>query len=247
MRVALRRLLQDPPALSVCFLIDNDQIETKLAHSVRLSRSNEPPLQGSCIWIRIFLSLLKALPLSTQVHCAWIKGHAGFQGNVVSDHFSKWAAHALLWHRNATPPPPLGSITLNKRPILRVPSAAKIKARLSKDEFTDLHLAFSSDFHEHSSFISAFSFKWASGNFCMATYEPHWNLAQYLCPVCSQNHPLDPITFTSECPSMDPLCQCMLQTCRPPPLQCGYRRVVRNPRCHQSPADHSLPGPQFPS
>ena len=43
----------------------------------------------------------------------------------------------------------------------------------------------------------------------MSTYEPHWNLAQYICPVCSQNHPLDPINFTSECPSMDPLRQRM--------------------------------------
>ena len=40
----------------------------------------------------------------------------------------------------------------------------------------------------------------------MSTYGLHWNLDQYPCPVCSQNHPLDPITFTSECPSRDPLC-----------------------------------------
>ena len=49
----------------------------------------------------------------------------------------------------------------------------------------------------------------------MSTYEPHWNLAQYLCPVCLQHHPLNPITFTSECCSMDPLRQCMLQACPP--------------------------------
>ena len=43
-RVALQRLLQDPPRLRVCFLIDNDQIQSKLAHFIRLSRSNNPPL-----------------------------------------------------------------------------------------------------------------------------------------------------------------------------------------------------------
>ena len=138
--------------------------------------------------------------------------------NPISDNFSKWAAHAPLWHRNLTPSPPLGSITLYKRPILPVPYAAKIKAHLPKHKFANLHLAFSSDFYKHSSFFSAFSFKWASGNFCMATYEPHWNVALYLCPVCSQGHPHDAITFTTECPSMDSLCQRMFQACPPPPL-----------------------------
>ena len=159
-----------------------------------------PPPQGSCIWIGNFLRLLNALPSSTQVHCAWIQGHTGFQGNEVSNYFINWVAHALLWHRNLTLPPPLGSITLNKCPILRVPSAAKMKAGIPKHEFADLHPAFSSDFYKRSSFFPAFTFEWASGNFCMATYEPHWNLAQYLCPVCSQNHRLDPFTFTFELP-----------------------------------------------
>ena len=49
----------------------------------------------------------------------------------------------------------------------------------------------------------------------MATYEPHRNFAQFG-PVCSQSHPLDPITFTSEFASMDPLRQGMFQACPPP-------------------------------
>ena len=105
MRVALQRLLQDPPPLRVCFLIDNDQIQTKLAHSIRLSRSNKLPPQDSGIRIPVFLSLLNALSLSTQLHCAWIIGHASFQGHKVSDYFSKWAVHVLLWHTNMTLPP----------------------------------------------------------------------------------------------------------------------------------------------
>ena len=202
--------------MRVCFLIENDQIQSKLAHSIPLSRSNAPPPQGSCIRFRFLLSLLIALPLSTQVHCAWVKGDAGFQDSQVSDLFSKWAARVLLWHRNLTPPLPLRSITLHKRQILRVTSAAKIKACLPKHEFADLHLAFSSYFYKHCSFYSAFTFKSASGNFCMATYEPLWCLAEYLCPVGSENHPLDPITFTSECPPMCPLRQRMFQEWPPP-------------------------------
>ena len=185
-------------------MIHNDRIQSKLAHSISLSRSNEPPPpRGSCIRNRVFLSLLNDLPLSTQVHGAWINGHAGFQGNEVSDYISNWAAHALPWHRTLTPPPPLGSITVNKRQSLRVPPEANIRDCLPKHEFADRHLAFSSDFYKHSSFFSAYTFKWASRYSCMSTYKPHWKFAQYLCPVCSQNHPLDPITFTPECPSMD--------------------------------------------
>ena len=69
-RVALQRLLQDPPPLRVCFLIHNDQIQSKLAHSIRLSRSKEPPPQGSCISNRVFLRLLNALPF-------WLSGQRG--------------------------------------------------------------------------------------------------------------------------------------------------------------------------
>ena len=49
----------------------------------------------------------------------------------------------------------------------------------------------------------------------MSTYEPQWNLAHYLCPVCSQKHPMDPITFTAECPSMDLLRQRMFNAWPP--------------------------------
>ena len=43
-RVALQRLLQNPPPpMRVCFIIDNDQIQSKLAHSIRLSSSKDPP------------------------------------------------------------------------------------------------------------------------------------------------------------------------------------------------------------
>ena len=215
-RSVFQRLLQAPPSLRACFLIDNHPIQSKLAHSIRLSRSNEPPLP---VFLHLDRGFSKPAERPALIHPSSLrldKVHAGFQGNKASDYFSKWASHALLWHRNLTPPPPLGSLTLNKRPILCVPSAARIKARLRKHQFADLHLTFSSDFYKHFSFLTAFSFQWASGNFCMSTYEPDRNLAQYLCPVCSQNHHLDAITFTSECFSMDPLRKHMFQACPPP-------------------------------
>ena len=36
----------------------------------------------------------------------WIKGHAGFVGNEISDAYSKWAAHVMIWDPSLRPPPP---------------------------------------------------------------------------------------------------------------------------------------------
>ena len=36
----------------------------------------------------------------------WIKGHAGFVGNEISDAYSKWAAHVMIWDPTLLPPPP---------------------------------------------------------------------------------------------------------------------------------------------
>ena len=145
------------------------------------------------------------------MHSAWIKGHAGFLGNETADYFSKWAAHALPWHRNNTPFLPLSSVTINKRPVLSTPTSPHTKSLFPRHCHTDLHLSFCADFYAHSSFFSTFTFKWASGNFCMNTYEPHWNLSSYVCPHCSSMHPLDPITFTAECLTMDSVRQEMFQ------------------------------------
>ena len=150
----------------------------------------------------MFCGLLDDLPEKCVVQCAWITGHAGFPGNEVSDYFSKWAANGLTWHRYLTPPL-IGSVTLNKRPVLPPPSSAYVMALLPSHGHSDLHLSLSVDYYKDSSFFSSFSFKWSFGNFCMASFEPHWNLSQFICPLWSAPHPLDPITFVAECSTMD--------------------------------------------
>ena len=71
----------------------------------------------------------------------------------------------------------------------------------------------------------------------MDTYEPHWNSAQYLSPVCLQNHPLDPISSISECPSMDPTCQRMFQAC--------LRALMGLPPCGGKPKMSPIAGISF--
>ena len=36
----------------------------------------------------------------------WIKGYAGFRGNEISDAYSKWAAHVMVWDPSLLAPPP---------------------------------------------------------------------------------------------------------------------------------------------
>ena len=48
---------------------------------------------------------LLSLPPHVQVYAAWIKGHAGFHGNEVSDSFSKWIAYVCEWTFFFSSPP----------------------------------------------------------------------------------------------------------------------------------------------
>ena len=72
------------------------------------------------------------------------------------------------------PPPPLmGSVTSNNRPVLVPPSSAYVKSLLPSHAHSDLHVSLSVVYHEHSSSLCSFPFKWCSGNFCMASIEHH--------------------------------------------------------------------------
>ena len=56
-------------------------------------------------WAAAFPSLL-ADGGKLNVHPTWIKGHVGFLGNEVSDHYANWGAFSLLFNRSLLPPPP---------------------------------------------------------------------------------------------------------------------------------------------
>ena len=56
-------------------------------------------------WAAAFPSLL-ADGGKLNVHTAWIKGHVGFLGNEVSDHYANWGAFYLLFDRSLLPLPP---------------------------------------------------------------------------------------------------------------------------------------------
>ena len=45
-------------------------------------------------WVKAYSSLQAQMPRFVSTQFAWIKGHAGFQGNECSDLFSKWIAYS---------------------------------------------------------------------------------------------------------------------------------------------------------
>ena len=84
----------------MCLLIDNDQVVSTLQ---KCQASKPIPFKDDT-WTVAVHSAIRLIVNPLQV--LWIKGHANFIGNEISDHFSKWAAHSLIFTSNLLPPPP---------------------------------------------------------------------------------------------------------------------------------------------
>ena len=84
----------------VCLLIDNGQVVSTL----QKCQTSEPSPFKDDTWTVAVHGALRLIINPLQV--MWIKGHAIFFGNKISDHFSKWAAHSLIFALNVLPTPP---------------------------------------------------------------------------------------------------------------------------------------------
>ena len=60
------------------------------------------PFQDDTWTVAVHSALLL---ITDPLHIMWIKGHANFIGNEICDHFSKWAAHSLIFTPHLLPPP----------------------------------------------------------------------------------------------------------------------------------------------
>ena len=109
---AIRWIHREFSQHEVCLLIDNDQVVSTLQ---KFQASERSPIKDDT-WIiavhralRLIINPLKVL---------WIKGHANFFGNEISDHFSKWTAHSLISLPTFSHAPPLGSVAIHHLPVL---------------------------------------------------------------------------------------------------------------------------------
>ena len=101
----------------------------------------------------------------------WIKGHAGFVGNEISDAYSKWAAHVMVWDPSLLPPPPIGCISRGPLPVIQKLTTTSIKRLLACHGHENIHAPSSFPFYNHTSWFQGLPFKCSSrklqhGAFC---------------------------------------------------------------------------------
>ena len=92
-----------------CIILgDNEQVirTANVQPYVMASRSSHDT------WVKAYSSLQAQIPTFVSPQFAWIKGHAGFQGNECSDLFSKWIAYSSSSSPELLPPPPPGNCIL---------------------------------------------------------------------------------------------------------------------------------------
>ena len=81
----------------------------------------------------------------------WIKGHAGFLGNKIADHFSRWAAGCLHLHLRRFPPPPLGTFSARELPLLQKVRCSDFRHLLPRHSHNNIAGKPSFDFYDSSS------------------------------------------------------------------------------------------------
>ena len=86
----------------MCLLIDNNQVVSTLQ---KCQASEPSPFKDDTWTVAVHGALRLIINPS---HVMWIKEHANFIGNEISDHFSKRAAHSLIFRPQRPPPPPPG-------------------------------------------------------------------------------------------------------------------------------------------
>ena len=160
---------------------------------------HSPPFTTSnnsfALWYNLIWHLLQHLKHIT-ILFTWIKGHADFPGNDAADSVSKWSTTHFDYLLSPT--------TSTQFAINQTPLPGKITSKLTKHQLpthqhNNIHLSLSNHFFLKSSWFSTFTFKWVNGLFSCKGYQPHFILNIYLCPLCNHHHPLDPITFITEC------------------------------------------------
>ena len=197
-----------------CIILgDNEQVirTANVQSYVMASRSSH----GT--WIKAYSSLQAQMPTFVSTQFAWIKGHAGFQGNECSNLFSKWIAHSSSSSPELLPPPPLGTGSFGSLPACHRLTTSISRALIPRHHHYNIHVPSSFYFYNHSSWFSGLPFKWSSGNMNFLTYAFHNDLTPRICHKCSQSHPLDVASFLSHCPSADHIVQSFIHAW-PPPL-----------------------------
>ena len=177
-----------------------------------------PPITLASRHMRILSSVHPGLPTPRDDPGLGLdQGHAGFVGNEISDAYSKWAVHVMIWDPSLLPPPPpIGCISRGPLSVIHKLTTTSIKHLPPRHKHENVHTPSSFHFYNHTSWFKGLPFKWSSGNFNMAPFVFHDNLRPGHCHACPDPHPIDVISFVSHCPTCQHLVQTYIQCWRPP-------------------------------
>ena len=196
------------PHSTIHVLRDNTQVISMF------NPSSPPPQHPSCTtdgtWSWALKNEISSLPSHISIHEAWIKGHAGFQGNEISDAFSKWVAYACEWSPSLLPPLPLGTISDGLLPIAHKITLSPLRCLYPTHANYSIHTTTSFDCYAHSSWFSIRPFKLTSGNLNVTTWLLHDDLRVYACHLCGTPHVMEPLAHLALCPSADPILQSLI-------------------------------------
>ena len=209
----LRWALASHPYLTFAVLGDNLHVITVLSPNTPPGLPSRSP---AGTWESSLRSIQASLSPGMIQGWGWIKGHAGFKGNEISDAYSKWAAHVMVWDPSLPPPPPIGCISRGPLPVIHKLTTTSIKHPLPRHEQENVHVQSSFHFYNHTSWFKGLPFKWSSGNFNVAPFAFHDDLRPCHCQACPNPHQMDVISFVSHCLTCEHLVQTYIQCWRPP-------------------------------
>ena len=142
----LRWALASQPHLTFAVLGDN-------LHGITVLSPNTPPdllsRSPADTWESSPQSIQASLRPGMIQGCGWIKGQAGFVGNEVSDAYSKWAAHVMIWDPSLLRPPPIGCISRGPLPVIHKLTTTSIKHLVPYHKHENIHVPSSFHFYNH--------------------------------------------------------------------------------------------------
>ena len=194
---AIRWINRELSQYEICLLIDNEQVVSTL-QKCQVRRPS--PFQDDTWTVAVHSAVLL---ITNPLHIMWIKGHANFIGNEICDHFSKWAAHSLIFTPDLLPPPPLGSVALHHLPVFHKFKVQQFRHLLPRHSHSNIAVGPSFSLYNKTSWFSSLFFKLASGCYNVHGYQWSNMLHDYHCSRCGQHHPFDPLSCLAFCKALD--------------------------------------------
>ena len=134
--------------------------------------------------------------------------------------------HLHSTSRGPSPPATIPRLCYNGNPVVHKFRGSQRKAQHPTHQHTGFHRPTSFQWSTHYSWSSTFADEWVMGVKGMRGAAPHFNLADFQCPDCSKQHPLDLASCIAFCEEFRPFLNRRADHCGPtlaPPAHAWLR------------------------